>query len=79
MDNPFPPIKRVTVLSLFGDGAETFSTPEEAVEYIESTPDEKKGHLVRFEIQVGLSNGDTVDGIFRDKVRSVDFVVNRRF
>ncbi len=74
-----PTITRVYVFTLYGDKAEKFDTPEEAVEYIKNTPGEKSGHLVRVEVQIKLANGEYVDGTFHNKDRSIYFIENRQF
>jgi hypothetical protein len=54
MNNSLPAIDRVWVLTLYGEKAEKFDTPKEAVRYIHDSPDDKAGHLVRIEIQIRL-------------------------
>lgn len=74
-----PIITRIWVFTLYGEKAEKFDVPEEAVRYIHESPDEKEGHLVRIEVQIRLSNGEMIDGTFSSKERAINFVENRRF
>jgi hypothetical protein len=78
MDN-LPIINRVWVFTLYGDKAENFETPEEAIRYIQDSPDEREGHLVRIEIQISLSNGEMIEGTFSTKDRAINFVEHRQF
>jgi hypothetical protein len=69
----------VWVFTLYGEKAEKFDTPEEAVRYIQDTPDEKMGHLVRIEVQIRLSTGEIIEGTFTAKSRAIIFITERRF
>jgi len=79
MDMDRPIINRVWVFTLYGEKAEKFDSPEEAVRYIQDSPDEKAGHLVRIEVQIRLSNGEMIEGTFNAKDRAIKFVENRQF
>jgi hypothetical protein len=79
MDRDLPTIDRVWVFTLYGEKAEKFDTQQEAVKYIQESPDDKEGHLVRIEIQIRLESGEMIDGAFNTKDRAIDFVENRRF
>jgi len=47
MDKEVSAIDRIWILTLYGEKAERFDTPQEAVRYLQASPDEKTGHLVR--------------------------------
>ena len=79
MSSDPPSIDRVWIFTLYGEKTEKFDTPEEAVRYIQDSPDEKSGHLVRIEIQIRLSSGEMIDGTFGTKERAINFIENRRF
>ena len=79
MSQEVPAINRVWVFTLYGEKAEKFDSPQEAVRYIQESPEEKAGHLVRIEIQIRLSSGEMIDGTFNTKHRAINFVENRQF
>ena len=79
MDKSLPTIDRVWVFTLYGEKAEKFDSPQEAVRYIQDSPDEKQGHLVRIEVQVRLANGEMIEGTFVTKGRAINFVEHRKF
>ena len=79
MDKDLPTINRLWILTLYGEKAEKFDNPQEAIRYIQNSPDERMGHLVRIEIQILLSSGERIDGTFNTKSRAINFVENRQF
>jgi hypothetical protein len=78
MDN-LPQIDRIWIFTLYGERAEKFDTPQDAVEYLQEAPDEKSGHLVKIEIQIRLTSGEMIDGTFNTKPRAISFIEGRHF
>jgi hypothetical protein len=68
-------VERIVILPLHGAETE-LSTVEEAVRFIEAYADGAgtSASVVRFEIHVLYTNGNTVDGRFKDKASAVEFL-----
>jgi hypothetical protein len=67
-------IERIVVLALHGSAHEAIEL-ESAIQFIEAYSDAVSAHpIVRFEVEVTYSNGDTIRGSFGDKSSAVDFL-----
>jgi hypothetical protein len=67
-------IERIIVLALHGSAHEAIDL-EAAIRFIESYSDAVCAHpIVRFEVEVTYSNGDTIRGSFGDKSSAIDFL-----
>jgi hypothetical protein len=67
-------IDRIVVLPLHGT-AEALGTVEEAIAFIRAySAHESPKPILRYEIQVRYSNGDTIEGQFGDKQAAIEFL-----
>ncbi len=68
-------IERITVIPLHGRPYD-LATISEAIEFVQKYKEDNaaKMPVLRYEVQIGYSNGDLIDGKFRDREGAIEFL-----
>ena len=67
-------VERVVVIPLYGRSNE-FNTVDDAVRFLDQhSTSERSNGFQKYEVLVAFSNGDRVEGSFRDKVKAIAFL-----
>ena len=69
-------IRKILVLTLFGDKKQEFSNANDAIEFIKNVKERDEGYFIRVEMQI-LYKGIEMDVAFDNRDDAIEFLQNR--
>lgn len=69
-------IRKILVLTLFGDEKQEFSNANDAIEFIKNVKERDEGYFIRVEMQI-LYKGIEMDVAFDNRDDAIEFLQNR--
>ena len=70
-------IKRILVLTLFGNEKQEFVSAQDAIEFIKNVKERDEGYFVRLEMQLLYKADIEMNVAFGDKDDAIEFLQNR--